>query len=238
MPFVRNMPIAPVRSIHGSFRAKGKTINRTRWLKVSHCRSPSQHQHQSQHQPPPPTRWPPDRGHCQWPPALEWSPAGRGHHPCLTPHSRWPAQKPSRKVRRSRTTRCPQKQRKNVPRPPQQPTLPFGRACNRGAGQMEWGGRRRLHQQPGTSQSQTGTHHPPTKRCGCSHRKLVRHVDPCSHGPLRSHPSWWNYTKSLRVNFLTARFSFARSSRLDPKRISIHTCRTQPPWMACNMAKR
>ena len=150
-----------------------------------------------QHQPPPPTRWPPDRSHCQWPPALEWSPAGRGHRPCLTPHSRWPAQTPSRKVRRSRPTRCPQKQRTNLPRPPQQPTLPFGRACNRGGGQMEWGGRR-LHQQPGTSPSQTSTHHPPTKRCGRSHRTMVRHVDPCSHDPLRSHSSWRNYTQSLQ----------------------------------------
>ena len=62
---------------------------------------------------------------------------------------------------------------------------------------MEWGGRR-LHQQPGTSPSQTSTHHPPTKRCGRSHRTMVRHVDPCSHDPLRSHPSWRSYTQSLQ----------------------------------------
>ena len=42
------------------------------------------------------------------------------------------------------------------------------------------------------------THPPPTKRCGRSHRTLVRHVDPCSHDPLRSHPSLWSYTQSLQ----------------------------------------
>ena len=37
--------------------------------------------------------------------------------------------------------------------------------------------------------SEEAAHHPPTKRCGRSHRTVVRHVDPCSHDPLRSHPS-------------------------------------------------
>ena len=44
---------------------------------------------------------------------------------------------------------------------------------NRGRGQMERGGRS-LHQQLVTSQSQTGTSHPPTKCGGRSHRTLVR----------------------------------------------------------------
>lgn len=40
---------------------------------------------------------------------------------------------------------------------------------------------RSLHEQLGTSQSQTSTSHPPRKRCSGSHCTVVRHADPCSH---------------------------------------------------------
>ena len=63
-------------------------------------------------------------------------------------------------------------------------------------GQMERGGRS-LHQQPGTSQSQTGTNHPPTKRCGRSHRTLVRHIDPCSRDPNSQPPFSAKFTPNL-----------------------------------------
>ena len=141
-----------------------------------------------QYQPPPPTRWPPHWGHSQRPSSMEWSPARSRYHTRLTTHSRRPAPTPSRKVRRSRFAGCPQKQRKNLPRTPQQPTLPIGGACNRGWGQVERRGRS-VCQQLSTSQSATGTRHPPTQRCSRSHCTLDSHPDTCSHDPLCSHPS-------------------------------------------------
>ena len=128
---------------------------------------------------------------------MEWSPARSRYHTRLTTHSRRPAATPSRKVRRSRSAGCPQKQRKNLPRIPQQPTLPIGGACNRGWGQVERRGRS-LCQQLSTSQSATGTRHPPTKSCSRSHCTLDRHRDTCSHDLLCSHPSRRTHPKSLQ----------------------------------------
>ena len=107
-------------------------------------------------------------------------------------YSRRPTPTPSRKVRRSRVAGRPQKQRKNLPRTPQQPTLPLGGAWNRGWGHVERG------QQLTTSQSPPGTRHPPTKRCSRFHCTLDRHPDTRSHDPVRSHPSRRNHTKSLQ----------------------------------------
>ena len=45
---------------------------------------------------------------------------------------------------------------------------------------------RSLHQQLGRSKRHTRNNHPPTKRCGQSHRTLVRQFDPRSDDPLRS----------------------------------------------------
>ena len=73
------------------------------------------------------------------------------------------------------------------------PSRLIGGACNRGWGPVERRGRS-LCQQLSTSQSATGTRHPPTKRCSRSHCTLDRQP----HDPLCCHPSRRSHPKSLQ----------------------------------------